>query len=83
MEPMTGTKTYYGSYPDSYRRWWLEHVYPQRVSRLAGCLDDDGGILDQPMTANNSEQIRLKRFGPCWSWWGVPENERQQWWERG
>jgi hypothetical protein len=79
---MTGTKTYYGTYPASYRRWWFEHVYPVRASRLAGALDDSGSILDPPVAAD-SELERLKRFGPCWSWWGVPEHERQKWWERG
>jgi len=76
---MTGTKTFYGNVPTSFRAWWLENVYPTHVAKLQG--DTGGGcILDQPADADTAELQRLRRFGPTWSWWSVPPNLREQWW---
>ena len=76
---MTGTKTFTGNVPASFRAWWLENVYPARVAVLRG--DTSGGcILDQPADADTPELQRLRRFGPTWSWWSVPEDQREQWW---
>lgn len=75
---MTGTKTFYGNVPASFRRWWLEHVYPKHVAKLQG--DATGGcILDQPIDTDTAELQRLRRFGPTWSWWSVPEDQRSRW----
>jgi len=75
---MTGIKTFYGNVPTSFRRWWLENVYQARVAVLRG--DTNGGcILDQPADADTAELRRLRRFGPAWSWWSVPEDQREQW----
>jgi len=63
---MTGIKTFHGNVPTSFRRWWLENVYPARVAVLRG--DTKGGcILDQPADADTAELRRLRRFGPTWS----------------
>jgi len=76
---MTGIKTLYGNVPTSFRSWWLENVYPARVAVLRG--DTNGGcILDQPADADTAELQRLRRFGPAWSWWSVPAEQREQWW---
>lgn len=77
---MSGTKTFHGNVPASFRRWWLENVYPQHVAALSG--DKSGGsILLQPVDTETPELQRLRQFGACWAWWGVPDDQRQQWWD--
>jgi len=72
---MTGTKTFYGNVPVSFRAWWLE----QHAAKLQG--DTGGGcILDQPADADTAELQRLRRFGPTWSWWSVPADQHDYWW---
>jgi len=76
--PMTGTRTFYGNVPNSYRRAWLETVYPKRAAALGGDTNG-GGILDLPIHTGTDELERLRRFGACWDWWGVPEHLRDYW----
>jgi hypothetical protein len=75
---MTGTRTFYGNVPASYRRWWLEHRFPVHAARLGG-VADGGGILEPVTDAADPELDRLRRFGVCWSWWSVSDAERDQW----
>jgi hypothetical protein len=76
---MTGTRTFYGNVPASYRSWWLEHAYPVHAAKLEG--DTTGGcILSQPIDSDTIELKRLRRFGATWSWWSVPEHSRSYWW---
>jgi len=76
---MTGSRTFYGNVPTSYRRWWLENVYPLQASKMAGACDGGGGILERLIDNEEPELERLRRVGACWSWWGVPDDEREQW----
>ena len=76
-------RTFAGNVPASYRRWWLENVYPLRAARMAGACDGGGGILERLTESNDPELERMRRFGAAWSWWGVPADEKQQWLERG
>ena len=81
---MTGARTFYGNVPFSYRLWWLENVYPLNASKMAGARDDGGGgILDRLSESTDPELQRLRDFGACWSWWGVPADLQQQWRDRG
>ena len=77
---MSGTRTFYGNVPNSYRRAWLEIVFPKRAAALGGSTNG-GGILDLPSDTESDELQRLRRFGACWSWWGVPADLQQQWWD--
>lgn len=80
---MTGARTFAGNVPSSYRRWWLDHVFPLQASKLAGDCDGGGGILDRVSESNDPELQRLRDFGACWSWWAVPLDQKQQWQARG
>jgi hypothetical protein len=66
-------RTYTGDLPDSWRRAW-------RQQYLAQCRSK-GSIL-QPVAALTAEQQRTLRFGPCWSWWRLSDDERRRWWSR-
>jgi hypothetical protein len=77
---MTTSKTFLGNVPNSYRRAWLEIVFPKRAAALGGSTNG-GGILDLPSDTESEELQRLRRFGACWSWWGVPADLQQQWWD--
>lgn len=76
-------RTFAGNVPSSYRRWWLEHVYPLEASKFAGADDGGGGILERLVDSTDPELERLRRFGPCWAWWRVPDDERDRWWALG
>jgi len=78
---MTGTKTFYGNVPASYRRWWFQRIYPTHAARLQG-ITGGGGILDQPASADTAELQRLRQFGPTWSWWSVPQDLREHFWSQ-
>ena len=79
---MTGSRTNDMAHkmPVSYRRFWLERVYPIKAAQLAGVDDGGGGILERLTDRSNPELERLRRFGAIWSWWHVPAEEREQWW---
>jgi hypothetical protein len=78
VERMSGTRTFYGNVPAAYRRAWLETVFPKRAAALGGDTNG-GGILDLPSHTGTDELERLRRFGACWDWWGVPEHLRNYW----
>jgi hypothetical protein len=80
---MSGTRTFYGNLPASYRRWWLETIYPIKAAQIAGADAGGGGILERLADAADPELERLRRFGACWSWWSVPDDERDRWWSLG
>lgn len=70
---MSGGRTSYGNLPQSWVRWW-------RQDYLARCRSR-GSIL-RPLAPLTAEQQRILRFGPCWGWWGVSDEQRALWWER-
>jgi len=80
---MTGARTFAGNVPSSYRRWWLDHVFPLQASKLAGAGDGGDGILDRLSESDDPELQRMRDFGACWSWWTVPVDQKLQWQERG
>ena len=75
---MSGTRTSLGNVPAAYRRAWLEVVFPKRAAALGGDTNG-GGILDLPSHTGTDELERLRRFGACWDWWGVPDHLRDYW----
>jgi hypothetical protein len=75
---MAGIRTYYGNVPAAYRRAWLEIVFPKRAAALGGSTNG-GSILDIPADIDTDELRRVRRFGACWDWWGVPKDLQQQW----
>lgn len=79
----TRTRTHYGDVPDAYRRWWLENAYPIKAAQIGGADDGGGSILERLVDSYDPELERLRRFGPCWSWWSVPDDERARWWSLG
>lgn len=67
---MSGARIFTGSLQQSWVTAW-------RTGHRATCRRK-GSILKvaAPLTA---EQQRRVMFGPCWSWWGLTESERDWW----
>lgn len=78
LEPMSTAKTFLGNVPAAYRCWWLEYAYPVRAAALGG-RNNGGSILALKTDTESDELQRLRRFGACWAWWGVPADLQQQW----
>jgi hypothetical protein len=69
----TGSRTFIPAMPQSWVTTWRNSYLQQHLQR--------GSIL-QPQAPLTAEQQRILRFGPSWSWWSVPDDERRQWWKR-
>lgn len=69
----SGARTFIPALPASWRRYWLEHVFPRKVAHLQGL---QVSVLD-PLPVATAEVDRIKRFGHVWSWWGLPDDLKQ------
>ena len=69
----TGNRTFTPALPQSWVTAWRSSYLQRHRQR--------GSILQvvAPLTV---EQQRTLRFGPCWAWWSVPDDQKALWWER-
>ena len=79
---MNGSRTHLPALPRFYVKWWHENILPKKLEQIRGSAPYGGGILQRRDRFDDDEVSRLRRFGPAWSWWAVPQDLREDLWRR-
>jgi hypothetical protein len=78
---VSGATTWTPELPASWCSAWREAYLQGQGDKLLG--SGGGSVLAPLQTSESTEHERKLRFGPVWAWWGLSEEERAAWWERG
>lgn len=79
---MNGTRTHMPALPRCYVQWWHENILPRKLAQIRGSNSGGSSILQRRNRSDDDEATRLRRFGPVWSWWSVPNDLQEELWRR-
>jgi hypothetical protein len=66
---MGASRTVIPALPESWRRYWLDHLLPLRLAAMQ--QTKERSILDPLPVVKGSEAERWRRFGHVWQWWSL------------